>query len=239
MMVLISVRRCLVKTVLCLRILWKQNLCKKGFEIFGIWAFKMFVKLLFLFFFFVFGGRVVVLFWSKVWKDRGWDFCLCFQWGKVAVDAFKMVPSWAGMWEVSWLEAAPSTHTPPWKERKVLSVNQNYPFPCFLIAYLFVYFLFLRCNSVHRIEQEKAQFPSQICLVFSFLPNKFTPDPSVPPPRSPCHHLLDSLHQGPVPGHCWLKSALSLMKTNYTTILCLISFCCFHSGSVLNRSGVH
>lgn len=95
--------------------------------------------------------------------------------------------------------------------------------------------------SVYRIGHDKAQFPSQIYVVFFLLPNKFTPGAgqSVPPPKSLCYRLLDPLHRGPVPGHCWLKSDLSLMKTNYMTILCLISFCCFHSGSVLNRIGVH
>lgn len=93
---------------------------------------------------------------------------------------------------------------------------------------------------VYRIECDTTRFPSPNLCCFFFLPNEFTPgaDGSVPPPKSPCCHLLDSLHQGPVPGHCWLKSALSLTKTNYT-LLCLISFCCFHPGSVLNRSGVH
>lgn len=53
-MFLISARWWLVKTVLCVWILWKQkeNLCKRGFEIFRILAFKIFVKLLFLLFFF-------------------------------------------------------------------------------------------------------------------------------------------------------------------------------------------
>lgn len=91
----------------------------------------------------------------------------------------------------------------------------------------------------NRTWQGTISFPNLCC--FFFLPNKFTPGAgqSVPPPKSLCYRLLDPLHRGPVPGHCWLKSDLSLMKTNYMTILCLISFCCFHSVSVLNRSGVH